>query len=63
MLNYSVIYSNNRDVIFTFFFTDYVFFRRVLGIFLNYSNYVLPLADFEAKIPCFCLFHVKTMDA
>lgn len=58
MLNYSVICSNNRDVKVTFFLQAIYSFSKenVEGIFLNCSNYVLSLAEFKAKIPCFSLF-------
>lgn len=56
MLNYSIIYSNNRDVKFTFF-TDYSFSKEYLeALFLNYSSCVLPLAEFQAKNTMFLPF-------
>lgn len=46
------------DYLLFFFFKDYL-----EGIFLDYANYVSPLAKCQAKITCFSLCHVKSMNA
>lgn len=56
MLSYCVIYSNNRAPKFPFSWTIYCFSKDYLeGIFLDYANYVSPLAKCQAKITCFGL--------
>lgn len=64
MLSYCVIYSKNRALKCTFLQTICCFSKGYLErIFLDYDNCILPLAEFQAKIPWICLCHDRSMNA